>query len=206
MITKRGDKGSQLTHQEMDTNFEELDVRTRAGWRDNIIEITLRNGPSEPQLSAFRGGIMLPAFVHTDVQSGYGNFHVDHDYKMGTALYPHIHWTTDCDMMGTVRWGIEYTLAKGHSQMAFGEPITVYVEQECDGTPYKHYVAEVSDQDAIPGLNIEPDTIILCRVFRDATHPNDTLDNQVFGICLDMHYQVAQAATPRKRPDFFLEA
>ena len=125
---------------------------------------------------------------------------------MGTVLYPHIHWTVDSDLVGTVRWGFEYTVAKGHQQMAFGETVTVYVEQTTDGTPFKHYVAEVADVDAIPALNIEPDTIILCRVFRDAAHPNDTFDDQVFGICLDMHYQVAQAATPRKRPNFFLEA
>lgn len=206
-IVRLADKnGGSLTPAEADGNAGELDRRTKLGWRDNVIEITLRNGPSEPQFSQFRDGIYLPAFVQTDVQSGYGNWHIDHDYAMGTPLYLHIHWTTNSSELGTVRWGFEYTLAKGHQQMAFGPTTTVYVEQASLGVPYMHYVAEVSDANAIPGLNIEPDTLILCRVFRDATHVNDTFGDQAFGAALDLHYQAAQSTTPRKRPDFFLGA
>lgn len=203
-VVYQSEKGAPLSYAEADGNLEHFDIKTRDGWRDNIIEITLRNGPAEPQLTQFRDGIYLPAFVQTDQQSGFGNWHIDHDYKMGTPLYLHIHWSTNATLTGTVRWGFEYTLAKGHQQMAFGPTTTVYVEQAATGVQFMHYVAEVSDANAIPGTHIEPDTMILCRVFRDATHPNDTFDDQVFGVALDLHYQVAQAATPGKRPDFFL--
>lgn len=204
-INTAAGKGAPLTPAEADANQNEFDRRTKQGWRDNVIEMSTRNGPAEPQMSAFRGGIYLLGFVQTDNMEVFGNFHVDHDYAMGTPLYPHIHWTTNSSLVGTVRWGIEYTIAKGHQQEAFPATTTVYVEQTTDGTPYKHYVAEVSDANAIPGAGIEPDTMILVRVFRDATHPNDTYDDQVFGIALDLHFQVAQAATPRKAPNFFLE-
>lgn len=207
MLTYLADKlGGLLSPAEVDGNFSELDLRTAAGWRDNIIEITLRSGPTEPQLTQFRNGIYLPSFVQTDVQSGYGNWHIDHDYKMGTPLYLHVHWSTNATLTGTVRWGFEYTIAKGHQQMAFGPTKTVYVEQEVTGVQYMHYVGEVSDADAIPGTYIEPDTMILGRIFRDATHPNDTFNDQVFGVALDLHYQAAQIATVSKRPNFFLLA
>ena len=202
-ITTRAGKGSALSYGELDGNFTDLDTRTKQGWRDNVIEMTTRNGPTEPQMAPFRGGIYLLGFDKLTMMEVFGNFHIDHDYAMGTALYPHIHWTTDSTLIGTVRWGIEYTIAKGHQQAAFPTTTTVYVEQTTTGTPYMHYIAEVSDGDAIPGTGIEPDTFILVRVFRDASHVNDTYDDQVFGIALDMHYQVAQASTPFKSPNFF---
>ena len=204
-ITLRETKGSELTFGELDGNFADLDIRTKQGWRDNVIEMTTRNGPTEPQMSIFRNGIYLLAFNQFDNMEVFGNFHIDHDYAMGTSLYPHIHWTVNSDLVGTVRWGFEYTIAKGHQQMPFSNTVIVYVEQTTTGVPYMHYVAEVSDDDAISGVGLEPDTMILTRVFRDALHPNDTYDDQVFGICLDLHYQVAQQASPNKRPNFFGE-
>ncbi len=203
-IVYRSVKGSDLIPNEVDGNFQQLDTKTRDGWRDNVVELTIRNGPSDPQFEVFRGNILLPAFVQTDVQSGFGNFHIDHDYKVGSALYPHVHWSTDSSLVGTVRWGFEWTYAKGHQQAAFPATQTFYVEMTTTGTPYMHYVTECSDAQAIPGTDIETDGFVLMRVFRDATHPNDTYDDQVFGIAIDLHYQVAQAATPYKAPDFFL--
>jgi hypothetical protein len=124
---------------------------------------------------------------------------------MGTKLYPHVHWSINSDATGAVRWGIEYSLAKGHQQAPFGPTTTVYVEQACIGVPYMHYVAEVSEANAIDGtlLEIEPDTMVICRIFRDGAHPNDTLDADVFGIMADLHYQADKATTPNKSPNFF---
>lgn len=204
LITYLADKlGGLLTPAEVDNNFATLDDRTKLGWRDNVIEMTIRQGPDEPQFQPFLGGISLPAFVPDLVQSGYGNFHIDHDYAPGTAIYPHIHWAVDSNVVATVRWGVEWTYAKGHGQMAFGPTQTFYMEQTTNGVPYTHYVTECSDLQAIPGTDIETDGFILLRIFRDATHPNDTLDDLVFGIALDLHYQASQLTTPFKAPNFF---
>lgn len=202
-IVLRQDKGSELDFSEMDGNISTLDSRTKLGWRDNIIQMTPRGGVTEPPLVQFRDNIYLLSFSQFDNMEAFGNFHVDHDYALNTPLYLHIHWSTSTTSIGTVRWGFEYSVAKGHQQEAFPATTTVYVEQTTDGTPYKHYVAELSDANAIPGTNIEPDTIILCRVFRDATHPNDTLDGGAFGICLDLHYQADKLTTTNKRPNFY---
>lgn len=202
-ITTRVGKGNELTYSELDGNFTDLDTRTALGWRDNVIEMTVRSGPTEPQMTQFRENIYLLAFPVEGLREVFGNFHVDHDYALGTSLYPHIHWTTDGSLVGTVRWGIEWTVAKGHQQMAFGATTTVYVEQTTTGTPYMHYIAETSLANAIPGTNIEPDTFILMRVFRDVDSANDTYDDQVFGLALDLHYQADRATTPNKAPNFY---
>lgn len=197
-------KGSPLTVAEADANMTQFDDRTKQGWRDNIVQLDVQVGNVDaPVLNIFRDGIHAYAFFAGELSEAFANFHIDHDYALGTALYPHIHWAVNTTATGTVRWGIEYTVAKGHGQGAFGPTTTVYVEQSSDGTQYKHYVAEVSDGNAIPGTGIEPDTLILCRFFRDGAHANDTLDADVFVFCVDLHYQADKATTPNKAPDFF---
>lgn len=202
-IVLRQEKGSELDFAEMDGNISTLDSRTKLGWRDNIVQMVARGGITEPPFTEYKDGIHLMAFSPFDNMEAFGNFHIDHDYALNTPLYLHIHWTTNTSAIGNVRWGFEYTVAKGHQQMAFGPTTTVYVNQATDGTPYKHYIAEISDVDAIPGTNVEPDTLILCRVFRDAESALDTLDSAAFGICLDLHYQADKLTTINKRPNFY---
>lgn len=203
MITTRNGKGSALTHNELDGNFEDLNDRTALGWRDNIVQLVPQIGnPAAPELNIFRDGIHAYNFAAGQVTEACAYFHVDHDYAMGTAIYPHVHWAIQTSATGTIRWGVEYTIAKGHQQMAFGETQTVYVEQVCTGTPYLHHVAEVNLANAIPGTDIEPDTLILCRFFRDGSHPNDTLADDAFVFCVDMHYQADRATTPNKTAPF----
>lgn len=198
------DKGSPLTPGEADANLDLLETRTGEGWRDNIVQLDVQQGnPDAPVLNVFRGNIKAYNFAAGQMTEAFASFHIDHDYMPGTALYPHIHWAITSTATGTVRWGIEYTYAKGHGQMAFGPTTTVYVEQAANGIAYTHFVAEVSDANAIPGTNVETDGIVLCRFFRDGAHVNDTLADDVFVFCVDLHYQCSQYATPNKAPDFF---
>lgn len=206
-ITLRNTKGSPLSYSEADGNFADLDERTALGWRDNIVQLVPQVGnPEAPELNIFRDGIHAYNFAAGQNTEACAYFHIDHDYALGTALYPHVHWAITTTATGTIRWGVEYTIAKGHGQAAFGATTTVYVEQAADGTAYKHFVAEVSDANAIPGTGIEPDTLILCRFFRDGAHPNDTLNADAFVFCVDMHYQANRATTPFKAPNFLTGA
>lgn len=202
-ITLRSETTDPLTWNQLDENFVDLNTRTAEGWRDNIVMLVPQPGnPESPELNIFRQGIHAYNFAAGQNTEACAYFHVDHDYAMGTALYPHVHWAIQSGETGTIRWGVEYTIAKGHQQMAFGETTTVYVEQASTGTPYMHYIAEVNLANAIPGTNIEPDTLILCRFFRDGAHPNDTLAADAFVFCVDLHYQADRATTPNKTVPF----
>jgi hypothetical protein len=178
------------------------------GWRDLFGGMDPRSGVSGPTWTLFRNGLYLYAFSATQVREVFASFHIDHDYALGTVLYPHMHYTVNTTSSGVVRWGFEYSVAKGHQQATgsvYGATTTVYVNQTVNGATdqYKHFVAEVSLADAIPSTNIEPDTVILVRVFRDAANAADTYPDVVFGIQTDMHYQTARFSTPQKSPDFF---
>lgn len=205
-ITYRAQKGTLLTPAEVDENFNDLDGRTGAGWRDLVMGFDSRTGPNAATLTNFRGGIYLYAFDASMPQEVFATAHIDHDYEYGSALYPHIHFTVDTANTGTVRWGFEYTVAQRHdgavSHFTFGPTTTVYAEHVINGTAYTHYVAEVGDADAIPGANIDIDTVILFRIFRDANHVNDTFVDPVFGFTADLHYRANRNATPNKVAPF----
>lgn len=176
-------------------------------WEDYTASLTAAQPglTNPPNFAAFRNGLVLPAFDDTQAEDMYIQIHIKHDIKLGTLVYPHIHWSPgNSTGTGTVRWGFEYSVAKGHQQQAFPATTTVYVEQAAVGTAYMHMIGETSETDAIPSTNIEPDSMVLFRIFRDAAHANDTFTGDAFGIQVDLHYQREFVGTPNRSPDFYL--
>lgn len=164
-------------------------------------------GPNAPTFAAMLGSINAYQFSATTMNELLlAPIHITHTYKPGTPIFPHVHWCSPGTNTGVVRWGLEYTLAKGHGQASgsvFPAPTTIYLEQSASGTAYKHQIIETLAAAAISSANIEPDTLILMRVFRDAAHANDTCTDAVFGLMCDMHYQRSYWATKNKAPDFY---
>lgn len=206
-------------HQHPTISANELNLNTNAnislldssganaviGWRDLTSDMFIRSGTSSPAVTQFRNGIYLYAFPFNQLREVFANFHIDHDYALGTSLYPHVHWAPNTTSTGTVRWGIEYTVAKGHQQQAFPATTTVFIEHTIStNMQYFHMVSEVSDAQAIPGTGIEPDTMIMMRIYRDAAHANDSFPDDVFGITVDMHYKASKFATRNKAPNFYV--
>jgi hypothetical protein len=227
VITLRSAKGAALTHNELDANFSELltgqttNLAATAGtldgtgitlvadggllWDDITGEITVKGGgANNPSWAAFLGGIYAYQCSATTMQEVWIDFHILHDVAPGTPLYPHIHWAVNGTNTGVVRWGIEYTVAKGHQQQVFPATTTVYVEQAATGTPYQHMIAEVSLANVIPATNIEVDSLVLTRIFRDASHANDTQTGAAFLLMADLHYQKQYLGTRNKAPDFYI--
>ncbi|MCP5006179.1 MAG: hypothetical protein GY941_19895 [Planctomycetes bacterium] len=158
-------------------------------------------GIRDPVLVDFVGDIPQYSFSAGQLRELTVNFHFNHDIKQGSLFYPHVHWTPSDDSAGVVRWGMEYTLALGHNQEAFPVSETIYVEQAAAEVDRMHQIAEYA-----PGIDfaaLEPDILLVMRVFRDGTHVNDTYPNAVFGLCADIHYLADRETTPNKAPDFY---
>jgi hypothetical protein len=158
-------------------------------------------GANVPVFASFVGGINAFQFSATLLKEVFMMpLHVPHDYKPGSFIYHHIHWSPDDTSTGVVRWGLEYSIAKGHGQQAFPAPTTIYLEQAGNGTAKAHQIIE--DTVGIK-LDIEPDSLILMRVFRDAAHTNDTYTGSAWGHFMDAHYQTDRKNTPKKTPNFY---
>lgn len=175
-------------------------------WRDNIqsLNSAKASGANQPSWSALTGGIYTHDFSNSAMNEVFISFHIDHDYAMGTDVFPHIHWVTNGTNTGTVRWGMECSYANSHQQGAssvFPTSNTIYVEQAASGTTLEHHLAE--GVTGVLGTDLEPDGMLMMRIFRDAAHVNDTCTDNCFGISVDLHYQASQTGTISKAPDFF---
>lgn len=205
-ITTRSGKGSPLSHAELDGNFADL-VNRVEGWNDLVREVIVRPGTANaPSVNPLRDGIYMYAFDPDVMNECFANFHLNHDYTPGSMVYPHVHWSPNTTSTGTVRWGIEYTWARradSTGQVAFPATQTLYIETTiASNKQYYHMVNESSDGNGIPGSTMEVDSVILCRFFRDATHPNDTFPDPVFLLSVDIHYPSLTKTTPLRVPPF----
>jgi len=162
-----------------------------SGWNDVLADISAGRGigVNAPTWATIRDGIKAYEFSATAINEVWVNLHILHDYLWGSKVWPHIHWTTTGTNTGVVRWGIEYTYARAYGVEAFPATTTIYLEQAASGTAYTQMLAEPVEADGILLPNCEPDGVLLCRVFRDAGHANDTCTDGAFALFADLHFQ-----------------
>lgn len=205
-FTLRSNKGTALTFNELDGNFNEIQRRTGSGWNDLVQEVIVKSGTNAPTIDVLRNGIQAYSFPPDSMAECYANFHIRHDYIAGTMVYPHVHWSMNTVNTGTVRWGVEYTLARRHDSTGtthFGPTSTLYISVAVDADhKWGHMVSESLEGDGIPGTDLQEDAMILCRFFRDAEHPSDTFPDPVFLLSVDIHYECDTLCTPLRFPPF----
>jgi len=204
MITLRNVKGTALTHDELDGNFEDLSLRTQAGWKDMLAPLTVARVPvaNAPVLTNFTvGGITRREYAFAVDDYLYVQpFHINHDIKPNGLGYLHIHWTTSGTSTASVRWKLDILRAKGHNQEAFTAVDPVFLEQAASGVAYQHMLAEAADVDAL--IFTEPDELILVTVTR-VTNGGTNNTDAVFGLMCDIHYEADRDTTPNKAPNFY---
>jgi hypothetical protein len=188
------------------------------GW-DDITGILFPDlaGADAPTLSAFRGGATRRyAYAANDKMDC--EFHIPHDYAMGTDVFIHVHWSHNgTEISGNAVFTLTHTYAKGHNQGAASvypaeKTLTItYNTTNITTTPrYIHRVDEVQLSSAggsatlMDSAVLEPDGIVAVN-FTMTTLPTITggSPNDVFVFHIDLHYQSTQTATKNKTPDFW---
>lgn len=197
-ITTRSGKGSALTWAEEDSNFVELDARTTEGWQMLVGEISTDGLSNPPSKVLYKGIVQLDSFDPDNIQELAVVFHIPKDYVAGSDFYPHGHFHSSTTSAGTVRWGFSLTWANPYHLADFGRepfteekfvsPVTGYVEATLDASHQDaNNVAESVVPFSIPYLL--PGAIIFMRVFRDATHINDTYPGSIFMTSVALAYR-----------------
>jgi hypothetical protein len=193
-ITTRAGKGSELSFNELDTNFTDLRdrpdgiVRPKTkGWGTKVDLVTPTypwrdlEGHIEPRASApnaatleiYRGNIREWAFLVNDVADN--RFHIPHDYVPGSDLFFHVHWShIGTAISGSIVFTVEHTYAKGHQQAIFTAPKTLSMSvptPDIATVPqYRHNITELQLSAASPTINqidsddIEVDGLILINM------------------------------------------
>jgi hypothetical protein len=135
-------------------------------------------------------GVFLWMFDKETEEELYFCTQIPHSYKIGTPLYPHVHWTTRSGTpSGTnVVWGLEYTVvAIGGS---FGNTTILTANSLIPGiTPSGTGQHLITPLGTIPSTGLGISTILVCRVFRAAANGSDTFDNETGLLGIDFHFQ-----------------
>lgn len=178
----------------------------KPGWKDLLSSINSAKtaGANVPAWTNIRDGLYGYGFSAAALKEVFVNFHVPHDYMPQSDIYPHIHYvpTTD-EVQGVVRWGFEFTYSDREGTLPAST--TVYVEQTiAANSQYEQLVAETADADALSGQDyvFEVDGVLVCRVFRDGAHANDTYAGVVVGTFVDLHYLSDRDTTLNKAAPF----
>lgn len=177
-------------------------VAIKSGYRDLMFPLASAKsaGVNHPTWANIAGGISAWSFKPNKTNDLQLSYHINHDHKPSTGLYPHFHWFPTSALAGRVRFGFEFIRAKGHQQQIFPlATTTIYLEQDSTGILQDHHIIEATE---ILAAQIEPDTILLVRIFRDGTHASDTYPDNVFITQVDCHYLADRNATVNKEPPF----
>lgn len=181
--------------------YEKLGMYGRIGdWFDNLAPMaTGKTAAGSPTMAAFNTTWQALKFGLNDAVYLY--FHINHDIKRGSKVYPHVHWAkgTGTDV-NTVKWQIDYTFAKGHNQEAFPATTAVTVEQAPPATAWQHMISEVVVGDAFDAPEV--DSVVIIKITR-ITNGGTNNGDDIFGLFVDLHYQMERIGTPGKVPDFY---
>jgi hypothetical protein len=186
------------------------------GWKDEKADIIVRaagaNDPVWTQIGATDFWAYLMPGNNGGAQTWFWTFiHINHDYRIGSPVYVHVHWLPGDTNSGNVQFNLSIAAAKGHNQQAFNfaSPSTFTLTQAAPGVQYQHMIAEMTDADAATLLatqRIEPDSVLCVRVARNPGAAGDTYGaaglttGQVFVNFCDAHYQVSRFATKNRTP------
>ena len=136
-------------------------------------------------------GVCLWMFAPNQEEELYITVQIPHNYKLGTDLHPHVHWTTAAGTPSgsNVVWGLEYTIVAVGGTF----PNTVTIRKntlipEC-GTPSGTAQHLISGFSPVSGSWLGISSVIICRLFRAAGDAADTFPNDVGLLGFDIHYE-----------------
>lgn len=157
---------------------------------------TEKKGVQDPSFTQLRNdasgspGIFAYAFDNNTEEELFFIVQLPHQWKEGTSIEPHIHWSAKSDVGATkVRWGLEYTWSNigevfGATQIIYGDTPIPPV-----GTvsAYEHAITSLG---TISATGKTVSSMLICRIFRDADHSGDTFGADAFLLEIDFHLEI----------------
>lgn len=170
-------------------------------WNDLMVfpDATTKGGSNPPEwgtpfkknAGGTSQGVYLWMFAPNQEEELYFTIQIPHDYREGTDLYPHVHWTTATGTPSgsNVVWGLEYTLVAVGGSF----PYTVIISTntlipEC-GSPSGTGQHLISGFTPVSGTGLGISSILVCRLFRAVGDAADTFPNAVGLLGFDIHYE-----------------
>lgn len=156
-------------------------------WNDiNVSASALGQGASAPDVVTLIGNIQGIAFDgNATTEQLYGEIEILHDYKEGTDLRPHIHWSPTTANAGNIKWQLEYTAARKGE--VFPATSTISVVVAANGVARTHNAHEFP---VIPGADFIIGTHVAFRLFRNPADAEDTYPDDALLHSFGVHYEI----------------
>jgi hypothetical protein len=172
------------------------------GWRDlRAPLIGGKNvGVSDPVMTSFGPGGSLSQNKFAVGNEVMLAFHIDHDIKVASTVFPHVHWSTDGSDVNSVIWEINMSIAARNDTVheVFSAETQYIIEDTPQGSLWEHIVSE----DVTGFMAPEVDALVLINVKRVTNGATENTDG-IFGLFVDLHYETQQYGTPSRSPDYY---
>lgn len=109
-----------------------------------------------------------------------------HSWKMGSAIYPHIHWEPTNTNTGSVLWRMEYKWTSIFETES-GSWTTLDVLSPADGVAFKH---QLSNFGAVSGEGKGLSSLITIKISRIGGDGTDTYNTDALLKEFDIHYEM----------------
>jgi len=109
-----------------------------------------------------------------------------HSYLEGSDIFPHVHFVTNSASSGSVAWGLEYTWANVGADFGNTTIVTNFLAIAA-ATGNRHYVLDVPAA-GISGTGKEISSMLVCRIFRAVSDPNDNYPTSIGLMEIDFHF------------------
>lgn len=154
-------------------------------WNDIIITVSnLRPGQTPPVFAAFMGGIYGFRFDAGVTDEVHGAFEIPHDYKEGSNLIVHCHYSPTTINTGNIVFGFEYSY--GTNGQVFTNTLTV-TNPPIAALGVVNLVSR-TDIVTLTGMGFKVGDIIAFRFFRQ-NGGTDTFTGNVFVHSIGVHYE-----------------
>ena len=165
----------------------------------------IRIGANVPTIEPFKTWMRLVRFDNgvgaSAIREAWFDIHILHDIKAGTSPTLHVHWTHEnATPSGDVKWNIDWQVRRGYGVGTFTDTPTQASTVQTAGADGAHMITP-DDIIVTYSEELEPDSYLFGRLWRDPGDAEDTFEDNVFLIGVDMHYQMGQSGTiERNRP------
>ncbi len=123
-----------------------------------------------------------------------------HNYKEGSKIYPHIHWSsTSAPGSQRVRWVMDYQWVNLMDNFAATGNTSVYgtvlaVNNSTSLAAFQSVITPINtggvDNAGIVGTGKKISSILLCHLYRDGNNASDTYSGSAALLSIDFHYEI----------------
>jgi hypothetical protein len=178
---------------ENNTHFESDGTLVFSGsatvYKDLIIAANnLKPGASDPTFAAFVDNIYEYRFDDGGTDELHGAVELQHDYKEGSDMEVHIHWSPTTTNVGGVAWRFDYTVANMTSgSFPSSVTLTPISGSYTSGSVNLHQYTTLG---TISNPTLKIGAVIAFRIYRLGGDASDTFTGNAFLHSLGVHYEI----------------